>query len=403
MPSPYDMQEQDAQFAGDDLSVNDPMIPPAGANADSSVAAEDGDITSGMRPKTADFLNNLAGIGTGAYLAMRQADTPEYEDWRDGNFIADGSGNYVSGEGQAYTGDELEQMHGLLSRQAGNPLVSGLFAGPKSPLADYMTWRNQNYLNKNETGGAWEDEDGNLYTEPALQEMFGNKFARQSAMSGQESNGSAEGDDSVGQGTDLAAQAAPVGAGTAGLSKQRKPPQQMPLVAQQSDNPTFFFGDKQPDPSWTDIREYIAQEARSYGIPVKLAEAVAKHESNFDIHLKSPVYAGGKIVGYDRGIMQVNDTNTGWLGGPQEWRFRVDPERVKNDWKYNVHVGMAILRNAYAGARVNTVGDEDIARETYARYNAPRKWQQLYTVPGGKVSQHVDQFMKSWHFYYDNQ
>jgi hypothetical protein len=48
--------------------------------------------------------------------------------------VPDDSGNYVSQEGQAYTDDELEQMHGLLSRQAGNPLVSGLFAGPKSPL-----------------------------------------------------------------------------------------------------------------------------------------------------------------------------------------------------------------------------------------------------------------------------
>lgn len=167
---PYDTQDQDSQ-----------SIPPTTIDTTDTPGSqdEDGDITSGMRPETADFLNNLSGIGAGAFLAMRQADTPEYEDWRDGNFTPDGSGNYVSREGQAYTDDELEGMHGVLSRQAGNPLVSGLFEGPKSPWADYMAWRNQNYLNDNEVGGAWEDEDGNLFSEPALQEMFNAKFAGQ--------------------------------------------------------------------------------------------------------------------------------------------------------------------------------------------------------------------------------
>ena len=128
---------------------------------------------SDMRPETAEFLHDLSGIGTGAYLAMRQPDPPEYEDWRDDNFAGDGSGSYASPEGQTYSDDELGMMHGLLSRQAGNPLVSQLFDGPKSPLADYMTWRNQNF--DNQTGSGWEDEDGNLYSEPALQEMFAAK------------------------------------------------------------------------------------------------------------------------------------------------------------------------------------------------------------------------------------
>jgi transglycosylase-like protein with SLT domain len=172
-------------------------------------------------------------------------------------------------------------------------------------------------------------------------------------------------------------------------------------AVQQGSKLTFFFRKPPPDPTWTDLREYIAQEARAYGIPVQLAEAVARHESNFDIHRVTPVYdRHGHVIGYDRGVMQVNDTNSGWASGPQWWGFKVDPERVANDWKYNVHVGMAILRNAYAGATLNTIGEENIARETYARYNAPKRWRQLYTVPGGKVHQHVDQFMKSWRLYY---
>jgi len=154
---------------------------------------------------------------------------------------------------------------------------------------------------------------------------------------------------------------------------------------------------KPPDPSWTEIREYIAQEARAYGIPVKLAEAVVRHETNFDIHSKVVVPGHG----IDWGIMAVNSSNKDRLAGPQGWGFQVDTERVKNDWKYNVHVGMAILKKAYAAAAFNNVGEENIARETYARYNAHRTWKQLYSVPKGKISQHVDQFMKSWHRYYD--
>ena len=203
MPSIDDIQDQDQQLTGDDLSelhgialqlqaAGDPraeklwdfiadqsgggdgrsvgsvrmISPTTSGNAEPSPDSD-------MRPETAEFLHDLSGIGTGAYLAMRQPDPPEYEDWRDQNFAADGSGSYVSQEGQTYSDDKLGMMHGLLSRQAGNPLVSQLFDGPKSPLADYMTWRNQNF--DNETGAGWEDEDGNLYSEPALQEMFATK------------------------------------------------------------------------------------------------------------------------------------------------------------------------------------------------------------------------------------
>ena len=151
--------QQDQQSSGDDLS------------------------SSGLRPETTDYLNSLAGIGTQAYLAMRDPDLPEYEDWRDSNFASDDSGNYVSREGQSYSDDELQHMHGFLSRQAGNPFVSGLFDGPDSPIADYMVWRNQNFSNDN---GPWEDEDGNLYSEQALQRIFADKSAaRPSQQSGQ--------------------------------------------------------------------------------------------------------------------------------------------------------------------------------------------------------------------------
>jgi len=157
---------------------------------------------------------------------------------------------------------------------------------------------------------------------------------------------------------------------------------------------------KPPDPPWTEIREYIAQEARAYGIPVKLAEAVVRHETNFNIHSDVEVRGRKGRKSHDYGIMAVNSSNKNPLTGPNGWGFQIDREHVKNDWKYNVHVGMAILKKAYAAAAFNNVGEENIARETYARYNA-HNWRQLYTVPKGHIAQHVDQFMKSWHKYYD--
>ena len=168
------------------------------------------------------------------------------------------------------------------------------------------------------------------------------------------------------------------------------------LQTEQPAKPSVF--NQQPEPTWTEIREYIAQEARAYGIPVKLAEAVVRHETNFDTHSRVVVPGDG----IDWGIMAVNSSNQDPLSGPDGWRFQIDTERVKNDWKYNVHVGMAILKKAYGAAAFDNVGEENIARETYARYNAPRHWRQLYTVPKGHVAQHVDQFMKSWHRYYDD-
>jgi hypothetical protein len=128
----------------------------------------------GVRPETANFLRNLAGIGTGPYLDMRRTEAPVYQQWRDRNFTPVGSGKFVSpgGGGQAYTQPELRQMHDLLSRQAGNPMVSRLFNGPKSPVADFMVWRNQNFAANR---GTFQDEDGTYYSHPELESMFAAK------------------------------------------------------------------------------------------------------------------------------------------------------------------------------------------------------------------------------------
>ncbi len=93
--------------------------------------------------ETPEFLNDLAGIGSGAYLDMRQADVPEYEDWRDANFVAEGPRSYACQEGQTYAEDELERIYELLSQEAENPLVRRLFDGPQSGFEDYMGWQTE--------------------------------------------------------------------------------------------------------------------------------------------------------------------------------------------------------------------------------------------------------------------
>jgi hypothetical protein len=92
--------------------------------------------------------------------------------------------------------------------------------------------------------------------------------------------------------------------------------------------------------------------------------------------------------------MQVNKSNFGGtLTDGHGITFKVDGNRVKSDWKYNVHVGMAILRNAYVTSRF--FAPHDVVRATYAIYNAPGHWQE-YTFQHGTVHDHVQQFMKSY-------
>jgi soluble lytic murein transglycosylase-like protein len=400
MPSPYDLQDTDSELTAQ-------MIPPSEADSGTLAAAQNGDINSGMRPETADFLNNLAGIGTGAFLSMRQADTPEYEDWRDGNFVADGSGNYVSREGQAYTDDELEQMHGVLSRQAGNPLVSGLFAGPKSPLADYMTWRNQNYLNKNETGGAWEDEDGNLYTEPALQEMFGAKFAAQPA--GGDESDKAEADRTASDNEDKpgvpeqAQRASQPGTAlpqtadslrqTAGYEKWRdqnfrkrddgkwEAPDGRVYTGQelQDTYASNLAQAKQGTPTQADIIAYIRQQADSYGLPQALALGLVNKESSFN-----PKQKGGLE---EAGLFQILPTRDREAHKDANGNnFKLDIGKARADWQYNVKAGLALLKEDYGFAQKNSPDDPIAA--TYARYNAHNNWKG-YRSLNSNVHDHV--------------
>jgi hypothetical protein len=165
----------------------------------------------GVRPETASFLRDLAGIGTGPYLDMRRPEAPVYQQWRDRNFTPVGSGKFVSpgAGGQAYTQAQLRQMHDLLSRQAGNPMVSRLFNGPKSAVADFMVWRNQNFAANR---GTFQDEDGTLYSYPELEKMFADKSQAQSKP--------AQAPATAGGGAQQSAQPKASGQPAAGLPKQ---------------------------------------------------------------------------------------------------------------------------------------------------------------------------------------
>jgi soluble lytic murein transglycosylase-like protein len=144
-----------------------------------------------------------------------------------------------------------------------------------------------------------------------------------------------------------------------------------------------------PDRVLDPVRTEIVNQAKAYGVPLRLAAAVAKHESNFKVDLVNEKTG-------DYGVMQVNDRS--WFGNQvadkQGFVFTVDGDRVKTDWKYNVRVGMAILRDAYQKARL--AAPNDVVRATHALYNAsPQRWRE-YTIPGRQVHKHVQQFMRSY-------
>lgn len=74
-------------------------------------------------------------------------------------------------------------------------------------------------------------------------------------------------------------------------------------------------------------------------------------------------------------------------------RINVDIGRAAHDWRYNVQIGMSMLRTSYQFAQHNR--PNDVARATYARYNAPGHWNQ-YTYHRGHVAAHV----RDWYVHY---
>ena len=143
-----------------------------------------------------------------------------------------------------------------------------------------------------------------------------------------------------------------------------------------------------PDRVLDPVRAEIVNQAKAYGVPVRLAAAVAKHESGFNVDLVNEKTG-------DYGVMQVNKSWRGTrLRDKDSFAFRVDMDKVKTDWKYNVRVGMAVLRDAYQKAQMTV--PNDVVRATYAMYNAsPQRWRE-YTLPGRAVYEHVQQFMQSY-------
>jgi RHS repeat-associated protein len=159
------------------------------------------------------------------------------------------------------------------------------------------------------------------------------------------------------------------GGGPAG-GNQKKPPVQNPN--KQNNNP----------PTVEQIETDIRSEAKAYAVPAEIALATAKKESTLDPN---------KHDGRDWGLMGINESQFGGkLTDGAGNKFTVDGDRVRSDWQYNVHVGMAILRNAYVFAQANR--PDDVARATYARYNAPGHWKQYYEFPSHIVGQHVSGF-----------
>jgi soluble lytic murein transglycosylase-like protein len=390
----------------------------------------------GVRPETANFLRNLAGIGTGPFLDMRSTEAPVYQQWRDRNFTPVGSGKFVSpgGGGQAYTQAELRQMHDLLSRQAGKPMVSRLFNGPKSPVADFMVWRNQNFAANR---GTFQDEDGTLYSHPELESMFAAKsqapaLAQSPAGAGANQNsanrqqpplqpqnaaspqtqptpgaaGPAAGNpqlrvadpvqeladfmkwrnqnfrptqDGRWEGTDARVR---TNEEVRGLYAAQRPAGTSPTavpVAPTTSQTTRTAAQGSQTPSRDDIVAYIRQQADAYGIPQPLALGLINKESHFD----QSVTGGAGEAGLCQ-ILPVHDGESHKDAGGNT--FTMDIDRARTDWRYNVRAGLSLLKQAYDFAQSEK--PDDAAAVAYARYNGQNNWK-YYTVRNSPVHYHV--------------
>lgn len=86
----------------------------------------------------------------------------------------------------------------------------------------------------------------------------------------------------------------------------------------------------------TSVPDMVRSEAIKQGVPVNLALAIAKSESNFKC---SAVGRGG-----ERGVMQIKPRTARGIG------YRGSPAGL-NNCRVGIHYGMVYLRMAYRAAR----------------------------------------------------
>lgn len=126
-------------------------------------------------------------------------------------------------------------------------------------------------------------------------------------------------------------------------------------------------------------------------MPVGIALATVQRESSFNPNAANKHKNGTT----DYGLMGLNSTNLKHgvkLIGANGKPFAVNGNRARTDWKYNVVVGMSILKGSYTFARAHAGGD--VAAATYARYDAGGAWgtlrQARHTGLSERASVHED-------------
>jgi RHS repeat-associated protein len=144
--------------------------------------------------------------------------------------------------------------------------------------------------------------------------------------------------------------------------------------------------DNTATPSLADIQSNIRTQANAYGIPQPIALATAAQESDFTVNARG---SSGEV-----GLFQImpshkNEKLTDATGNSFKLDFAkaADPEQ----WQYNVKAGLALLKKDYDFAVAHA--PNDVARATYAHYNAPGHWSQYQQYPKGVVAQHVRDWM----------
>jgi len=157
------------------------------------------------------------------------------------------------------------------------------------------------------------------------------------------------------------------------LQKHPHPEQHKPVPGQPTRQPSTGN-----NPTQEEMRDYLASQAKEYGLPTDLVHAVAQTESSFHPskigHNRAWKDKRGRIhpASNDLGLMQVNEAKIGEpVKDAKGHSFKIGKD-IETDWKANARAGVAILAGQYHLAELEQgpgYSAQDRAQQAYAGYN----------------------------------
>lgn len=112
------------------------------------------------------------------------------------------------------------------------------------------------------------------------------------------------------------------------------------------------------NPSKQDIIAYITEKSKSIGLDTRTALATAYTESGLTQFINGDTYISKNANSNDIGIYQINDIS---------WKDQYNLDKISNDWKYNIDVGLSILKDKFDNAVKSNA--KNPSQSAYSAYN----------------------------------